>query len=284
MTRRRLISTAALSSAAAQPQDANWQNPVRVSLKSGKPVVAATITVPSADVAAQAARLGFDLLWIEMEHSAITLESARNMILATRGLPGVPFIRVPYNEMWLAKRALDIGALGVIFPFTTTPEKAKAAVEACKYPPYGKRGSGPGLATLRWPAPEGYADFIDRNVMVVCIIEEKEAVDRIDEIAAVPGVDVLFIGTNDLSHSYGFRGRQDEPVVQGAIRKIVAAARKHNIPVGRPGNASNIPGFIKEGFSFFQAGSELALYADGAKPVLDVLGKQAAGSKDRPLY
>lgn len=283
MTRRRMISTAALGGA-VQAQDATWQNPVRVSLKAGKPVVAATITVPSADVAAQAARLGFDLLWIEMEHSAITLESARNMILATRGLPAVPFIRVPYNEIWLAKRALDIGALGVIFPFTATPEKAKAAVEACKYPPHGKRGSGPGLATLRWPAPEGYADFIDRNVMVVCIIEEKEAVDRIDEIAAVPGIDVLFIGTNDLSHSYGFRGRQDEPAVQNAIRKIVAAAKKNNIPAGRPGNAANIPALIKEGFSFFQAGSELALYADGARPVLDVLGKKAAGSKDRPLY
>lgn len=283
MTRRRLISSATLG-AAGQAQDANWQNPVRASLKAGKPVVAATITVPSADVAAQAARLGFDLLWIEMEHSAITLESARNMILATRGLPAVPFIRVPYNEIWLAKRALDIGALGVIFPFTTTPEKAKAAVDACKYPPNGRRGSGPGLATLRWPAPEGYADFIDRNVMVVCIIEEKEAVDRIDEIAAVAGIDVLFIGTNDLSHSYGFRGRQDEPVVQAAIRKIVAAAKKNNIPAGRPGNAANIPGFLKQGFSFFQAGSELALYAEGAKPVLDVLGKQPGGSKERPLY
>ncbi len=284
MTRRRLLSAAVPASAAAQAQDANWQNPVRTTLKSGKPVVAATITVPSADVAVQASRLGFDLLWIEMEHSPITLESARNMILATRGLPAVPFIRVPYNEMWLAKRALDIGALGVIFPFTTTPEKARAAVDACKYPPNGKRGSGPGLATLRWPAPEGYADFADRNIMVVCIIEEKEAVERIDEIAAVPGVDVLFIGTNDLSHSYGFRGKLDEPAVQGAIRKIVAAARKNNIPVGRPGNASNIPGFIKEGFTFFQAGSELALYADGAKPVLDILGKKVADSKERPLY
>lgn len=282
MTRRRLLGgTPAML---AQAQQANWENPVRTTLKSGKPVVAATITVPSADVAAQTARLGFDLLWIEMEHSAITLESARNMILATRGLPAMPFIRVPFNEIWLAKRALDIGAMGVIFPFTSTPELAKAAVEACKYPPLGKRGSGPGLATLRWPAPEGYADFADRNAMVVAIIEEKAAVERIDEIAAVPGLDVLFIGVNDLSYSYGFRGRQDEPALQAGIRRVVAAAKKNNLPVGRPGNAANIPGLIKEGFSFFQASSELGLIADGAKPILDVLGKKAAGSKERPLY
>lgn len=282
MTRRRLLGGAPVM--LAQAQQADWQNPVRTTLKSGKPVVAATITVPSADVAAQTARLGFDLLWIEMEHSAITLESARNMILATRGLPAMPFIRVPFNEIWLAKRALDIGAMGVIFPFTSTPELAKAAVEACKYPPLGRRGSGPGLATLRWPAPEGYADFADRNAMVVAIIEEKSAVERIDEIAAVPGLDVLFIGVNDLSYSYGFRGRQDEPALQAGIRKVVAAAKKNNLPVGRPGNAANIPGLIKEGFSFFQASSELGLIAEGAKPILDVLGKKAAGSKERPLY
>lgn len=207
-----------------------------------------------------------------------------HMILATRGLPAMPFIRVPFNEIWLAKRALDVGAMGVIFPFTSTPELAKAAVEACKYPPAGRRGSGPGLATLRWPAPEGYADFADRNAMVVAIIEEKRAVERIDEIAAVPGLDVLFIGVNDLSYSYGFRGRQDEQVLQDAIRKVVAAAKKNNLPVGRPGSAANIPGLIKEGFSFFQASSELGLIAEGARPILEVLGKKAAGSKDRPLY
>ncbi len=280
MTRRRLLG----ATPAVLAQENPWENPVRTTLKSGKPVVAATITVPSADVAAQAARLGFDLLWIEMEHSAITLETARNMILATRGLPAMPFIRVPFNEIWLAKRALDIGAMGVIFPFTSTPELAKAAVEACKYPPAGKRGSGPGLATLRWPAPEGYADFADRNAMVVAIIEEKSAVERIEEIAAVPGLDVLFIGVNDLSYSYGFRGRQDEPALQEGIRKVVAAAKKNKLPAGRPGNAANIPGLIKEGFTFFQASSELGLIADGAKPILDVLGKKAAGSKEKPLY
>jgi 2-keto-3-deoxy-L-rhamnonate aldolase RhmA len=261
-----------------------WNNPVRARLAGGKPVVGATITVPSADVAAQAASLGFDFLWIEMEHSAITLESARNMILATRGLPAVPFVRVPVNELWTAKRALDIGAMGVIFPFTSTPELARQAVAACKYSPAGRRGAGPGLATLRWPAPEGYSSFSDRNVMVVTIIEEARAVENIDEIAAVPGIDVLFIGTNDLSYSMGFRGRTDDPTYQAAIAKIVAAAARNKVPVGRPASAQQVPEFMKQGFRFFQGASDLRLMAEGARSIVEAVGNKPPDPKQRPLY
>ena len=126
-----LLGLAALT-AFAQPA---WENPVRKLLKEGKPVIGATITAASPEVAAQAAGMGFDFLWIEMEHSPITLETARNMILATRRLKALPFIRVPVNELWTAKRALDIGAIGVVFPFTSTPALAQQAVASLKYPP-----------------------------------------------------------------------------------------------------------------------------------------------------
>ena len=108
----------------------SWENPVRKSLREGKPVVGLTITVPSVEVAAQGANLGFDFLWIEMEHSPITLETLRSMVLATRGLKAVPFARVPVTEFWTAKRVLDSGVLGVVFPFTSTPELAQRAVAA----------------------------------------------------------------------------------------------------------------------------------------------------------
>jgi 2-keto-3-deoxy-L-rhamnonate aldolase RhmA len=289
MRRRDLLATglaagASVSAAQSQTQPARWENPVRKTLKEGKPVVGATITVPSADIAARMATLGFDFLWIEMEHSGITLESARNMILATRGLPCVPFIRVPFNEIWLAKRALDIGAIGVLFPFTSTPELARAAVHACKYPPAGGRGSGGGLASLRWPAPEGYADFADRNAMVIVIIEEKQAVENIEEIAAVPGVDVLFIGANDLSFSYGYRGRKDAEDFKAGVRRVVEAGKKHGIPVGWPAAAAEIPDLMKQGFSFFQGASELAMLGPGAKAYTDATGKKSADAGDRPLY
>ena len=106
------------------------ENPVKKALKEGKVVIGATVTAANPDVAATLAGAGFDFLWIEMEHSPLTLETARSMILATRGLMAMPFIRVPVNEPWMAKRALDIGSLGVIFPFTSTRELAEQAVSA----------------------------------------------------------------------------------------------------------------------------------------------------------
>lgn len=262
-----------------------WENPVKKLIREGKPVIGATVTVASADVAASLANMGFDFLWIEMEHSPITLETARNMVLATRGLKAVPFIRVPVNELWTAKRALDAGALGVVFPFTSTPELAKQAADSTKYPPLGRRGSGPGLPSLRWPAPEGYADFADRNAVTIIIIEEVRALDRIDEITATKGVDVIFIGTNDLSYSMGLRGKTDNPAYQAALKKIVASAKKNGKPVGRPaGTPEQIKQYMDEGFTFFQGPSELVLMRTGAEALLKSLGKTGFDSKDKPLY
>ncbi len=249
-----------------------WQNPVKQKLCAGKPVVAVTITVNSVEVAAQAAAMGFDFLWIEMEHSPITLETLRNMVLATRGLPAVPFARVPVNEVWTAKRVLDAGVCGVIFPFTSTPELARQAAAACRYPPVGRRGSGPGLAMFSWPEAAGYHDSADRNVMVIAIIEEARAVERIDEIAATEGIDALFIGTSDLSFSLGLRGRQDEPCLNEAIAKVVAAAHRNNKVVGRPArNAAKLREYVDQGFLLFQAPTETGLMAAGAQRYLEAL-------------
>jgi 2-keto-3-deoxy-L-rhamnonate aldolase RhmA len=266
-------------------ETAEWNNPVRAQLKEGKPVIGATITVAAPEIAAQAANMGFDFLWIEMEHSPITLETARNMILATRGLKAVPFIRVPVNELWTAKRALDAGSMGVIFPFTSTPELAKQAVAASRYAPAGRRGAGPGLASFRWQSPEGYYKFADRNAMVIAIVEDAQGLENIEEIAAVPGLDVIFIGTNDLSFSLGHGGQQNHPEVQKAIRRIVAAGQKNNVPLGRPaGTPELIQQYMKEGFLFFQGPSELSLAASGARPLLQSLDKAGYDPKTRPLY
>src|ERR1017187_3230455 len=228
-----------------------WTNPVKDMLKKGRPAVGVVISVNSVEVAAQAAALGFDFLWLEMEHSPLTLETGRNIVLATRGLSAVPFARPPVNELWMAKRVLDQGVLGVIFPFTNTPELARQAAAACRYPPHGLRGSGADLAHFRWPAPEGYYDFADRNVMVVAVVENTAALSHIDEIAAVPGIDVLFIGTSDLSFSLGLRGRQDHPRLDNAIARIVAAGKRNGKILGRPGGVpEQIKRFQDQGFLF----------------------------------
>jgi 2-keto-3-deoxy-L-rhamnonate aldolase RhmA len=262
-----------------------WENPVRQSLRNGNPVIGVTISTASVEMAAQTAEMGFDFLWIEMEHSPITLETARNMILATRGSRTMPFIRVPVNELWTAKRVMDMGALGVIFPFINSAEGAKRAADACKYPPAGLRGSGAGLATFRWPAPGGYYDFADKNIMVVTNIEEIAAVENIDAIAETPGIDVLFIGTSDLSFSLGLRGRQDEPELQQAIDKIVRAAVRGGKAVGRPlVNGSQYQQFVDSGFTFFQAQTELNFLAAGAEAYLKPLNRWRPSVGPRPMY
>ena len=254
-------------------------------LEAGNPVLGLTVTTSNLEVAALGATLGFDFLWVEMEHSPITLETLRNMVLTTRGLPASIFARVPVVELWAAKRVLHQGVSGVIFPFASTPELAERAAQACKYPPMGQRGCGPGLAQTSWPEPDCYHDSADRNVMVVTVIEEARVVERIDEIASTPGVDVLFIGTADLSFSLGLRGRQDEPALNEAIAKVAAAAKGHGKYLGRPERtAEQVRQFHELGFQFLQCMTELGLMTAGAKALLEPLGIRPFSQEKRALY
>jgi 2-keto-3-deoxy-L-rhamnonate aldolase RhmA len=247
----------------------NWVSPVKKKLREGRPVIAATITTSSIEIAAHTATLGFDFLWIEMEHSPITLETLRHIVLATRGLPALPFARVPVNELWTAKRVLDQGVSGVMFPFCSTPELARQAAASCHYPPVGRRGSGPCLAKICWPEPDRYADSADENVTVIVVIEEACAVEQIDEIAATPGIDVLFIGTSDLSFSLGLRGDQKHPKLHDAIARVVDAGKRHGKALGRPaGSPELMKKYIQQGFQLFQAPTDIGFLTAGAKAYL----------------
>lgn len=276
-------------------QPAPWQNPVKALLAQGKPAIGITITVNNVEVAAQAADLGFDFLWIEMEHSPISLETLRNIVLATRGLRAVPFARLPVNTIWSAKRVLDAGVLGVMFPFSSTPELARQAADACRYPPLGKRGSGAGLASFRWPAPQGYYDFADQNVISAVIIEEVSALDQIEEIAAVPGYDVLFLGPGDMSFSMGLRGDMAHPRVTKAMERVVEVARKHGKFPGRIATSpEDLRLSIDQGFQFIQTLSDLNLMAMGAAQLLAATittttaaakhGPGSLGANPKPAY
>lgn len=250
-------------------------NPVKRMLQKGEAAIGIVITVNNVEVATQAAALGFDFLWLEMEHTPLCLETVRNIVLATRGLPAVPFARPPVNELWTAKRVLDCGVMGVIFPFTSTPELARQAAAACHYPPRGLRGSGADLAHFRWPAKQGYYDFADDNVLVVAVVENTAAVDNIEEIAAVPGIDVLFIGTSDLSFSLGLRGRQNQPRLDKAIAKVVAAAKKNGKVLGRPARTPDeIKRFKQQGFQFLMTNTDMDYMAMGARQLLKPVRKE----------
>ncbi len=261
-----------------------WESPIRRRLRESQPVFGCTITTTSVDAAARAATAGFHFLWLELEHSPLTLETVRNIVLATRNLPAVPFARVPITERWTAKRVLDAGVHGVVFPFVSTPELAQVAAEACRYPPIGRRGAGESLAATCWPDTDGYCDSADRNVVVAVIIEEADALARVDEIAATPGVDVVFVGTGDLSFSMGLRGQQDHPRVEAAAMDVLAAARRHGKVAGRPARSiEQTQRDIERGFLFFQAPSDLALLEAGAQQFLSPHGI-APARRQRTLY
>ncbi len=266
-------------------QATQWKHPVRERLRAGKPVFALTLTTSNVEAALLGASSGFDFLWVEMEHSPITLETLRTIVLATRGLRASVFARVPVIELWTAKRVLDQGVTGVVFPFASNRDLAQRAAQACRYPPAGLRGSGAGLAVRTWPQPGSYYDSADANIFVVAMIEEARAVENIDAIASTPGIDVLFIGTSDLSFSLGLRGRQSEPQLDEAIDKIVAAAQRHGKFLGRPMSQPDQVGrFREQGFQMFQCTTELGLMAQGARVLLDSLGIEDVPADEKVLY
>ena len=249
-------------SSPAAASAAPTESSLKKALAEGRAVIGATVTVPNVDTALTLANAGFDFLWIEMEHGPMTLESLRAILLATRGAKAVPITRVPANELWLAKRVLDEGSLGVIFPFTSTRELAERAVAACRYPPLGDRGFGPGFAMSRFGLGGAeYVKFANENVLVVVIVERKEAIENIESIASVAGVG----------------GRTTDPLVEQALTKVLDAGRRHGIPVGYPtGNPEEINRRIAQGFRFFQASSDIGLMAGAARDMLSKVDRSAA--------
>jgi 2-keto-3-deoxy-L-rhamnonate aldolase RhmA len=267
------------------PRASGTWNIIRERLRADEFVIGMTVTTGNVETAAHAATLGFHFLWAEMEHSSLSLESLRTIVLATRGLPTPVFARVPWVELWMAKRVLDQGVRGVIFPFTSTADQARTAAQACHYPPAGRRGSGAGLAVVTWPEVGSYYDSADANILVVCVIEEGCALEEIDEITRTQGIDVIFIGTSDLSFSLGLRGRQDEPRLEQAIDKIVKAAQRNGKHLGRPaGTAEEVTKFRRQGFQFFQSVTELGLMKLGASELLKPLGITGPSREQSTFY
>lgn len=268
----------------AEKED-RYNNSLRARLAAGEFIVGLTITSSNLETAVLGAKLGFHFLWVEMEHSPVSLETLRGIVLATCSLQASVFARVPVAALWTAKRVLDQGVSGVIFPFVSDPELARSAALSCRYPPAGLRGSGAGLAASTWSEQGNYYDSADAHMLTVCVIEEERALPHIDAIAATPGVDVLFIGTSDLSFSLGLRGRQDEPKLQEAIETIQAAAHRHHKFLGRPaGSAEDVLRYYQQGFQIFQSVTELGLMRLGAQQILQPLGFLEPSTDTNILY
>jgi 2-dehydro-3-deoxyglucarate aldolase/4-hydroxy-2-oxoheptanedioate aldolase len=187
------------------------------------------ITFGDASVSELLAEVGYDFVWIDLEHSALSLESALNHVMVLRGSGTAPFIRVPWNDPVLLKPVLELAPAAVIIPMVRTAEEAAAAVSACKYPPAGVRGFGPRRG-VRFGAisTSEYLAGADVQTLVMLQVEHVDALPNLPGILAVAGVDGVCVGPNDLSGSMGKLGRLDDPDVRAAIVRVLRTTREAN--------------------------------------------------------
>lgn len=179
------------------------------------------------------AQCGFDLLWIDMEHTAIGKEALLGNLIAARAGGTTAWVRIPWNDPVLAKPVLDMGADGIIFPYVRTAEEARLAVAACHYPPKGVRGYGP-LRALDYGAitQMEYVTKTYRDCARIIQIEHIDAVHNLEEIVAVEGIDGYIVGPGDLSASVGLIGQTSHPTLLALYEQIAAVMQKHKKPFG----------------------------------------------------
>jgi 4-hydroxy-2-oxoheptanedioate aldolase len=208
-------------------------NPLKARRAAGKPAIGLRVSMPSVHVTQVLAATGFDWLFFDMEHGPIGIESAHAMISATAGSACAPVVRVPWNVPWLAKPVLDAGAMGIIFPMIRSAAEAEQAVRAVRYPPAGDRGFGPFYAPARFGLTmQTYADPADREILCILLIEDKDAIDDIEAIVRVPGVDACLIAPFDLAMSYGYRDGPAHAEVQDAIGRAERAILDSPVHLG----------------------------------------------------
>jgi 4-hydroxy-2-oxoheptanedioate aldolase len=255
----------------AQEDQEFAHNRVKALVEAGKPTIGVVITTPSLHAVEILAGKGFDWIWIDLEHAPIDLETLDRMLQAMQGTETVPIVRVAWNRHWLAKSALDLGAKGIMIPWINSRQDAVDAVKGLRYPPEGVRGVGASVAARRWgvrPTSE-YLKIANNEIMSVLQIETIEAVNHIDEILTVPGIDMIFVGPNDLASSMGLLGQPGHPRVEEAIQKVLAATKRAKVPVGTMGfspEAANRR--IEQGFQFIAVASDGSLLSSGAKNIL----------------
>lgn len=201
-------------------------------LKRRELAIGSWITIGHPTVAELMSRCGFDWLAIDMEHSPLSVGECQELI-RTIDLCGVPvLVRVGANDPLLIKRAMDAGAHGVIVPMVNSARQAQEAVESVHYPPAGQRGVGLARAQGYGRSFEAYQRWVEENAVVVVQIEHRQAVENVDEICAVKGVDAVIVGPYDLSGSLGKPGDLKDPAVVSAMHKVHTALIAKGIPSG----------------------------------------------------
>jgi 4-hydroxy-2-oxoheptanedioate aldolase len=256
------------------------KNVVKEKLARNEVVASMTIRLTrGVEIARLAKTAGFDMIYIDMEHSSFSFDTTGQICLAALNVGIAPMVRVPANTPEYIQRVLDGGALGIIAPHIGSAAEAREVVKAAKFPPLGERGAGGALAHLEYrsfPTEEAYAAMNDAT-MVIVQFESAEAVEKAEEIAAVDGVDMVLIGVNDMLASMGLPGQLEHPKVRDAYARTIAACRKHGKHVG-VGGLSTKPKlaaeFIAMGARMVSTGTDiqflLAAMTEKAKQVREM--------------
>lgn len=251
-------------------------------LQNGGQAFGGFINAASPIMAEVMALAGYDCLMIDREHGAADILNAQLQVTALRTTDCAALMRVPANDPVELKRCLDIGLDGVMIPAISSAAEAQAAVAACRYPPVGIRGMAAGVARA-----SGYgtdlATYMARTVhqlLVICQIETAAGLEQVDEIAAIDGVDMLFVGPYDLSANLGHLGAPDHPAVDTAIERIERAARRHGKLLGIiPTPKRGVAELFARGFHMVLGSADIMLLRDAA--IAEVTAARYALAKTR---
>jgi len=226
------------------------KNAMKAKLQAGEPAFGISMMIPSPQIVEMVAALGFDWILIDCEHGSINPETVEALALAADACGITPIARPRSNKPEDILQVMDRGVMGVQVPHVNTAGDARAAVEAVRYHPEGKRGLGAGTRAAEYGFGTSMGEYIaatNRESLVCVQLEEEEAIRNADEILQVNGVDVFFIGPSDLSQSMGYPGQLDEPAVKaavdGTLAKIVAAGKV----AGTPGNLESVQAVLAKG-------------------------------------
>ncbi len=241
---------------------------LRKRLSTGQPLVFPWVGTPGAQLAGQIARLDFDAVALDLQHSTIDMGEAAQMVASINAVGKPAILRVRWNDPGIVNAALDNGAACVIAPMTNSVEQVKALVKAAKYPPMGQRSWG-GYTMLQSAGVTAgeYLKQANHETLVMAMIETQDALDNLDAIAAVPGLDGLFVGPSDLSIALSNGDKIDRlgAATLAAMKKVVAACRKNNLVAAAfAGNSEAVKAYTELGFTFMAGPTDTDLMRAGA--------------------
>ena len=243
------------------------ENTLKQRLQDGQAVFGVMITFPSATMVEMLGHLGFDWVLIDNEHGSITVDNSEDLVRAAEITGMAPIVRPVGNKPEIIAPFLDRGAWGVQIPHVNTAEEARAAVDAVKYPPVGHRGLFSGSRPGEYGFAGATADYVDeanRNTLVCLMLEEVEAIENLEEMVTVDGVDVFFIGSGDLSASMGYPGQQTHPEVQALMEKGITTIREAGKIAGCSCPDSYVPKFLGMGVQYFHGSVSRLLHSSSA--------------------